>query len=118
MELLDLTKPVQTRDGRQVRILCTDMIGTFPMVGLIKGHCGDEDVAMWTSDGKYRLFDDCEHDLMNVPEKHSVWINFYKSGMRYGWHTSKEMADRQAGEDRIACVNVVFNDGDGLEATK
>lgn len=23
--MLDLTKPIQTRDGRQVRILCTDL---------------------------------------------------------------------------------------------
>ncbi len=68
---LDLTKPVQTRDGRKVRILCTDRNGSkHPVVGLIDTY-GDRKLEMphtWTSDGKFNSVEvDHEADLVNVP---------------------------------------------------
>lgn len=70
---LDLSKPVQTRDGRAVRILCTDRKGSsLPVTGLITLCDGRETIETWTLKGC--LFDHREEgsvydgDLVNVPE--------------------------------------------------
>jgi hypothetical protein len=66
---IDFTKPVQCRDGRSVRILCTDansVAGT--VVALIKDVHGNEHVEHWYSDGCFmadKTVDD--RDLINVP---------------------------------------------------
>lgn len=35
--MIDFTKPVRTRDGRKVRILCTDDDSPRPIIGLLHG---------------------------------------------------------------------------------
>lgn len=70
----DLAKPVQTRDGRRVRILCMDsgVRGGYdesrPVVGILYGSVGDdtrESVHTWQNDGVYGYGDTM--DLVNVP---------------------------------------------------
>lgn len=39
--MIDLTKPLQTRDGRPVRLLCADAKGPAPLVGLIDQQSGE-----------------------------------------------------------------------------
>ena len=43
MTKFDPTKPVQTRDGREARIICTDVErkGDWPIVALIKTSDGE-----------------------------------------------------------------------------
>lgn len=68
--VLDLTKPVQTRDGRPVRILCTDCPGdSHPIVGIIGTA-----VCRWSMDGEAVLSNiewaaPEQWRLVNVPEK-------------------------------------------------
>lgn len=71
MTKLDLTKPVQTRDGRTVRILCTDRKGEYPVVGLIILSNGQEISGSWNTCGRFNSLSDDEHDidLINVPPK-------------------------------------------------
>jgi hypothetical protein len=65
---IDFTKPVQTRDGRKARILCTDRTGgLYPVVGLVSdGRI--ETTTCWMRDGTHVAG---EHglpmDLINVP---------------------------------------------------
>jgi hypothetical protein len=69
----DPSRPCTTRDGRPVRILCTDARGSRQIIGLINN--GDEDTTcVWTSAG--RLDGNFEHpcDLINVPTKRKGWI--------------------------------------------
>lgn len=66
---IDFNKPLQTRDGDPVRILCTDAQGYYPVLGL--RWAGDEEhVERWTKDGKF--YADSEdahcHDLVHVPQ--------------------------------------------------
>ena len=61
---LDLTKPVQTRDGRPVRILCSDAPGDWCIVGLI-----GEKVLSWQANGQYSTLRESQADLVNVPPK-------------------------------------------------
>ena len=68
---LDLTKPVQTRNGQKVRILCTDAECANndvpqPIVGLVAGEFSGP--KAWCADGSYfgdRSFS--RLDLINVP---------------------------------------------------
>lgn len=80
MTKLDLTKPVQTRDGRPVRILCTDRKGEFPIVGLIASNYDDDIVRCWPVSGIYDL-DRLRHlDLINVPPKPvKYFVNVYRN---------------------------------------
>lgn len=75
---LDLSRPVRTRDGRAVRILCTDRRqdgGLKPVVGLISTRCGEERICSWSSSG--RCGSGSLTDLINVPVKREGWVNVY-----------------------------------------
>ena len=52
-------------------------------------------------------------DVENVPEKITQWCNFYPSGSG-GTHATRTEADRSATSERIACVPVTFELGEGL----
>ena len=68
MAKLDLTKPVQTRDGCPVRILATDLRSEYPVVGIISRR-GYDEVETWTLDGNLVSSDEHELDLVNVPDE-------------------------------------------------
>ena len=44
---------VITRDGRNARIICTDMRSEFPIVAIIGKEDRDERVDIFTKDGRY-----------------------------------------------------------------
>lgn len=95
-------KKVVTRDGRNVRIICTDAIGSFPIVALVRRYDAAMDNAhQYTKDGRYFTFDEKDDlDLFFAPEKHEGWINLYKgcAGDYNGGkvYTSKEEAKESA----------------------
>ena len=60
--LKDPSRKVVTRDGKSVRIICTDAKGICPVVGLVA----------------YGIF-----DFFFAPEKHEGWVNLYKNAMGY-----------------------------------
>ena len=68
-------REVVTRDGRKVRIICTDFDNpNFPIVGEIKGNKWP---CSFTTNGL--LIKEAEHldDLFFAPTKHEGWINIY-----------------------------------------
>ena len=74
---IDFTKPLQTRDGRKVRLLCTDKISSYPVVVWL------EDIkatASYTLEGVNVIGEESNIDLVNVPEQVTVdvWVNVYK----------------------------------------
>lgn len=109
------SRKVVTRDGRNVRILCTDAKGNCPVVVLVDHE--DYEVAFnVTKNGKL----DVVSDLFFAPEKHEGWVNIYKSqgrlalftcGLRYD---SEEEARREARRNRdktaIATVKIEWEE--------
>lgn len=94
LEAAKAGKPVYTRGGHKARIICFDMIcpnsqgKNYPIVALITGDNGAEEIAVYDSNGKpLRRFYDI-YELMTLPEKHEGWINIYKERC----HDSKEEA--------------------------
>lgn len=71
-------RKVVTRNGRKVRILCTDRKGDTPIIALVhNADNGQEYDYTFYSDGKYFIDKDDEFDLFFAPIKHEGWINIY-----------------------------------------
>ena len=96
--LANPSRKVITRDGRNVRIICTDFDNhDFPVVGEIKGHKWPLSFAINGTSIKGRQL--CS-DLFFAPEKHEGWVNIYRSEsgfyLRGNPYKSKEEADEVA----------------------
>lgn len=79
----DVTKPVQTRDGRPARIVCTDRKHRDgPILALIpypKGHPheGQETIKTYYPSGRWVEQFERSDDLVNVPERRSEFRVVY-----------------------------------------
>ena len=77
--LKDPNKKVVTRDGRNVRIICTDRKGTeYSVVALCTMSNVSEDCYFYFPNGKMYLSSDSCLDLFFAPEKKEGWLNLYK----------------------------------------
>ena len=76
------SRQVGTRDGRKVRIVCTDRTGlnAKPIVALITLPNCDEIVKCFWTDGIDTAGSEDKNDLFFVPTKHEGWMNLYKKG--------------------------------------
>jgi len=76
IELAKQGKPVCTRDGRPVRILCYDFISleNTPIIALVKLSEKQEAALFYNLDGREGNHD---LDLMMIGEKRKVWVNVY-----------------------------------------
>lgn len=74
-------KPVCTRDGKPVRIICFDRNEkTYPIIALVdKGPF--EVVYTYTNEGKYNFEGFSDFDLLIVPIKKKGWVNIYKKNI-------------------------------------
>jgi hypothetical protein len=87
--MIDFNKPLQTRDGRPVRILATDLKGIYPVAAVVPSG-GEETVQSFTLDGRFYASADSEEtewDLRNVPEETVEYGNFYpdRGSATYAW---------------------------------
>lgn len=110
---IDWTKPVQTRNGIPVRILCTDgPHPVYPVLGVIEGR---QYVDNWTKNGTFTGEQGHDLDLVNVLDIRGGWINFYEDGSCSAPHRSRGVADGAANiAKRIACIYVKYTVGEGL----
>lgn len=76
-------RKVITRDGRSVRIVCTDMIGTYTVVAICKMNPICECCYSYTDNGKQFKSMDSHRDLFFAPEKKEGWITVCKDGDDY-----------------------------------
>ena len=76
----DPSKPVQTRDGRPARIICTDLKNNdgYSLVALVFNDFDkDEQMYYYDSNGKNPFVPLMGTDLINIPTVRSGWINIY-----------------------------------------
>ena len=96
--LVNPSRKVITRDGKPVKIHCTNFASDQPIIATI----GDEEYSYsFSKDGRFMrgMYESC-HDLFFVPEKHERWINVYRdrdmkttnSGVKL--YTSREEAEK------------------------
>ena len=97
--LRDPNKKVVTRDGRNVRIICTDRRGgDHPILALCTVSNESENLYSYLPNGRMYLNADADTcmDLFFAPEKHEGWVNLYDlpEGPYFGRvYSSKEVAE-------------------------
>ena len=87
--LANPSRKVVTRNGRNARIISTDMNSkNYPIVALVKlSDNTTEDVWTYTKDGEFEVEQSTTYDLFFAPEKHEGWVNLYKwLGKEYTYH--------------------------------
>lgn len=73
----NLSQKVVTRDGRSVRIICTDAKNEFPIITLITND--DKEVLMdYNNNGKVSPDEITDLDLFFEPIKKEGWVNLFK----------------------------------------
>ena len=75
----DPSKKVVTRDGRSVKIHCTNYVGAQKIIAQIEGN--DYSAAFY-KDGIFIYGEESNCDLCFAPEKHEGWVNIYKAGVQ------------------------------------
>jgi len=76
MNKLDLTKPIVSRGGHPVRVICTDAKADEPIIAL---HLQDGIELLLThfSDGRYLIGSESEFNLINMQIIEERWMNIY-----------------------------------------
>lgn len=116
-KLLNLSKPITTRDGRPVRILTQTLNNNSNIVAIVTEADGLEDVWCFMSDGRFQSDKEHELDLINPVVKKKGWINIYSS-KRYPNRTSetiyptKKRADEGVSitEERVDCIEIEWEE--------
>ena len=73
------SQKVVTRDGREVRIICTDAKGDEPIIALVYNNIREEEnVYTYNRDGYFYNNNDSCLDLFFAPVKREGWINVYR----------------------------------------
>ena len=72
------SKKVVTKDGRNVRIVCTDVKSElYPVLALVD-NWGEEICNSYTKEGRFLPNNEAHRDLFFAPEKHEGWVNVYR----------------------------------------
>lgn len=109
-------KKVVTRDGRKVRIICTDRVGIFPIIGLISSDsiADFEETAWYTKEGVCDTSTEKRQDLFFASESHEGWINIYKArSYCYGGsviYPTEEAAKTAADADDIVTIKIEWEE--------
>lgn len=123
---IDITK-TYTSDGSPVRILCVDGPDTeHPVLGIVDGISG---VQAWSPTGLtpnfFSVHTNSIHDLVEVKEKQVRYVNIYINkgatdkyrtpGENAYFYNNRHEADINANHNRVACIRIEFEEGEGLE---
>lgn len=110
-------RKVVTRDGRSVRIICTNRLDdNYPVLALVtEGYA--EQCYSYTTFGKFDGHQniDCELDLLFAPEKKSAWINVCRGCGEYNTYVcnrifaTKEEAQREK-RNIIATIKIEWEE--------
>ena len=105
------SKKVVTREGKKVRIICTDARGSYPVVALIEESYYDNALS-YTDDGKLYNGESNVYDLFFAPEKHEGWVNVYRDfdGMMCGSVFATEEDAKCNAKTAIATVKIEWEE--------
>ena len=106
--LANPSKKVVTRDGENVRIICTDYYGEKPIIAKIE-EC--EHSYPFYEDGKFLSYGEPSHlDLFFDTEKKEGWVNLYRDNLDWtcagSVHNSKDEAEKHI-DDREHYITTI-----------
>lgn len=76
MKTLKVGDVVKDKTGNDVRIVCVDARGDYPIIGLVKLSKTDK-IISYTKKGHYVLYLEGANDLV-LTEKKKGWVNIYR----------------------------------------
>ena len=90
------SRKVVTRDGRNVRIICTDRIDfDKPVLALVMERSGIENLYSYRTNGQLFRTDFSDQDLFFASEKREGWINLYKWDNSIGCYVSNPFSSEE-----------------------
>ena len=109
------SKKVVTRDGRSVKIHCTNYIGAQKIIAQVEGN---DYSSAFSNDGRFVVGDEFSCDLFFATEKHEGWLNLFKDslGIIYGGcvYTSKDEAKEEEHptdrESHVATIKIEWEE--------
>ena len=102
------SRKVVTRDGRNVKIHCTDLMYGPPIVAKIEGE--DHSHSFYEDGSRCRNVES-PRDLFIATEKREGWVNIYPdSVIGHELHKSEEDAKKLADSDVIATVKIEWEE--------
>ncbi len=101
---LDLSKPLQTKDGHPVEFVG---VSKNPKVPYPVAVVLLDDIETYTLDGAYCKERNMSADIINVPEKIVRWVNVYEET---GWPT-QQAACNASHNGCIARIRIEFTRG-------
>lgn len=112
--MIDFNRPLQTEDGRAVKILSTLGALPEPILGVVDPEGSAPFNASWRFDGT-RVWGARGLCLQNVPEKVTRYVNVYRTrkGLDTGGaHPTRDDADKcMHGSARVACMKIELVEG-------
>ena len=113
------SRKIVTRDGRNVRILCTDQKGTeYSVIALCTMSNGSENCCFYLPNGRRYLSAGADSCLdLFFAEKHEGWVNVYKDGNMYSFgdthpYATEKEAKRYSSiySDYVCTIKVEWKD--------
>ena len=102
--LANPSRKVVTRNGKAVKIICTNYESRKPVIAEIEGH---DYSRSFNKDGRYYIDDrNSLYDLLFSPTKHEGWINIYKWGENYRYTGDVFSSKKKALKSVTGCDNV------------
>lgn len=104
------SRKVVTRDGRNVKIHCTNYIGAHHIIAQVEGY---DYSTSFAKDGRYANDrDDSQLDLFFATKKHEGWVNIYPGSIKYGGeiYDTENDAKNSASSDVIATVKIEWEE--------
>lgn len=91
------SRKVVTKDGRNVKIHCTNCVGPHPVIAEIEG---EKYSYFYDKNGGYH-FRPSINDLFFAPEKREGWINLYKDAE--GNYVTSQVYERKESAEASSC---------------
>ena len=107
------SRKVVTMNGDSVRIICTDRLGEFPVIGLVRTD-KVEKVTSYMNNGHVLRDVPSEGDLFFAPERKEGWVNVYQEDnqLRCGtvYNTKSEAEQHASYAKRLATTKIEWEE--------
>ena len=113
--LANPSRKIVTKEGKPVRIICTDVKGASYSVLALVDKGDYEAPTLYTKKGEYSLGTEGSYDLFFAPEKHEGWVNVYKSESNRSlgagiWQTEEEAKKWEGAADYVTTIKIEWEE--------
>ena len=114
--LANPNRKIVTRDGINVRIICTDRLAEYPVVALLYFEENEgyslEQIVTYTRKGHFNMDFENSLDLFFASEKKEGWINIYKDNCTIMniYHSKEDAFNNRQEDDYITTIKIEWEE--------